>query len=128
MIFFLNFMSEINEMYLGSKKTTCITKKLNGYKQQDIKNKIYSEYHFVTTDLVLEKLIVCKMKCLYCQQSMLLHYNAKDKLQWTLDRIDNTMGHNKDNIVISCLECNLKRRNRSVEKYLFTKQLKIVKI
>jgi hypothetical protein len=121
-------MSEINEMYLGNIKPTCITKKLHGYKQQDIKNKIFSEYHFVTTDLVLEKLIVSKMKCLYCQKTTMLHYDAKDKLQWTLDRIDNTMGHNKDNVVISCLECNLKRRNKPVEKYLFTKQLKIVKI
>ena len=33
-------MSELNEMYLGIIKPTCIHKKLNGYKQQDMKNKI----------------------------------------------------------------------------------------
>jgi hypothetical protein len=121
-------MCELNEMYLGIIKPTCIHKKLNGYKQQDMKNKIYSEYHFVTTDIVLEKLIISKMKCLYCQQTMLLHYDSKDKLQWTLDRIDNMMGHNTGNVVVSCLECNLKRRNKPLEKYKFTKQLKIVKI
>ena len=121
-------MCELNEMYLGNIKPTCIHKKLNGYKQQDVKQQIYSEHHFVTTELVLEKLIVCKMKCLYCQQLMLLQYEPNDKLQWTLDRIDNRMGHNKDNVVISCLDCNLKRRNRTVEKFKFTKQLKIVKI
>ena len=121
-------MSELNEMYLGNIKPTCVIKKLNGYKQQDVKQNIYSEHHFITTELVLEKLIVCKMKCLYCQQSMLFQYEPNDKLQWTLDRIDNRMGHNKDNIVISCLDCNLKRRNRTVEKFKFTKQLKIVKI
>jgi len=121
-------MAELNEMYLGNIKPTCINKKLNGYKQQDMKQQIYSEYHFITTDLVLEKLILCKMKCLYCLEPMLLHYEAKDKKQWTVDRIDNRMGHNKDNIVMCCLDCNLKRRNRTVEKFMFTKQLKIVKI
>ena len=121
-------MTELNEMYLGTVKPTCINKKLNGYKQQDMKQKIYSEYHFITTDLVLEKLILCKMTCLYCEQKMLLHYEPKDKLQWTVDRINNSMGHNKDNVVMCCLGCNLKRRNRSVEKFMFTKQLKIVKL
>ena len=47
--------------------------------------------------------------------------------QWSLDRIDNNIGHNVGNLVIACLECNLKRRRRTDEKFLFTKQLNIVK-
>ena len=35
--------------------------------------------------------------------------------------------NNKDNIVLSCLECNLKRRNKNKDSFLFTKQLKIVR-
>jgi hypothetical protein len=101
-----------------------IRKKMSGYKQQDLKNKIYSEPHFVTLDLILDKLKECEMKCLYCKQEMC----TTKKAQWTLDRINNLMGHNKDNVVISCLSCNLKRRNISLEKFLFTKQLKIVKM
>ena len=54
-------------------------------------------------------------------------YGKRDPKQWTLDRIDNTMGHNTNNVLISCLACNLKRRNRTVEKFLFTKQLTIIK-
>jgi hypothetical protein len=42
-----------------------------------------------------------------------------------LDRINNDLGHNNDNVVISCLECNLKRRKKSKDSFLFTKQLKI---
>ena len=47
-----------------------IRKKMSGYKQQDLKNKIYSEPHFITSELILEKLKACDMKCLYCKQDM----------------------------------------------------------
>ena len=52
---------------------------------------------------------------------------ARENYQWTLDRIDNDQGHNIDNILISCLECNLKRRCRSKDKFLMGKQLKIMR-
>ena len=48
--------------------------------------------------------------------------------QWSLDRIDNDIGHYKENVVISCLECNLKRRKTNADAFLFTKQLRIKKI
>ena len=44
-----------------------------------------------------------------------------------LDRINNDLGHNKDNVKIACLGCNLKRRRLNMDKFLFTKQLKIQK-
>ena len=53
--------------------------------------------------------------------------NYRDKQQWTLDRIDNDLGHNNENVKIACLECNLKRRRINMEKFLFTKQLNIIK-
>ena len=37
---------------------------------------------------------------------------------WTLDRIDNNIGHNRDNVVISCLACNLQKREEEVKKHL----------
>ena len=45
--------------------------------------------------------------------------------QWTVDRIDNSIGHDIENIVISCLKCNLQRRSRSSDKFLQTKQMVI---
>ena len=104
-----------------------ILKKLRGYKSQDDKFKIYSEYHFIKPEQVLEKLNECEYKCYYCTQLVKTEYTCRDMSQWTLDRIDNTMGHNTSNVLISCLQCNLKRRNRSVSKFLFTKQLVIKK-
>jgi hypothetical protein len=103
-----------------------ISKKLRGYKAQDEKNKIFSSFHFIKPDELLDKLT--DATCYYCKSDLLMNYTCRDPLQWTLDRIDNTMGHNTKNVLISCLGCNLKRRNRTVEKFLFTKQLVITKV
>ena len=70
----------------------------------------------------------CELKCYYCHCEMNVLYDiSREMTQWTVDRIDNDLGHNVDNYYLACLECNLKRRRRSDEKFLFTKQLKIVK-
>jgi hypothetical protein len=105
-----------------------LARKLNGYKSQDKKFEIYSDYYFITKDQVIEKLKECDSICYYCKEKVIIEYEKGDKKQWTLDRIDNTMGHNTTNVLISCLACNLKRRNRTVEKFLFTKQLVISKV
>ena len=47
--------------------------------------------------------------------------------QWSLERIENQYGHNKENVEIACLSCNLGRRTMYHERYLFTKQLEIIK-
>ena len=58
---------------------------------------------------------------------IIIRVKERENRQWTLDRIDNDIGHNHNNIVISCLECNLKRRRKSKDAFVFTQQLKIVK-
>tara|TARA_X000000368_G_scaffold195191_1_gene154093 strand:+ start:1409 stop:1942 length:534 start_codon:yes stop_codon:yes gene_type:complete len=123
----------VNKLYLEEfeKKQflmNMIKKKLSSYKQQDIKNCIYGEKFFIPLEDTVQKLVECKMKCYYCNKNMVLLYKEiKDPIQWTLDRIDNTMGHNTDNVVISCLQCNLKRRNTNMKKFLFTKNLVLIK-
>jgi len=105
-----------------------IERKLAGYKQQDVKKKVHTEESVIPFHLVIKKFIDCKLKCYYCFQSMKLLYKiVRDSQQWTLDRIDNSLGHTYSNIVICCLDCNLKRRIQSSNNYLFTKQLKLVK-
>lgn len=106
-----------------------ITKKLQGYKQQDSKHLIYSKHHFIHIDTTIQRLVESKLQCLYCNQNLMLFYKeCKQDNQWTLDRIDNTMGHNSNNVVISCLDCNLKRGNTDLEKFKYTKQLTIKKL
>ena len=63
-----------------------------------------------------------------CKKVMLLMYEQpREKMQWTLDRINNGIGHHNDNVVISCLKCNLKKRTTDSEKFKFTKQMRLIK-
>uniref|UniRef100_A0A6C0KUB3 HNH endonuclease n=1 Tax=viral metagenome TaxID=1070528 RepID=A0A6C0KUB3_9ZZZZ len=105
-----------------------ISKKISSYKQQDILKKRLNTDKFIKLDEVLDLLKNCKLECYYCKEKMLILYDVvRESKQWTLDRIDNDIGHNSGNCVISCLSCNLRRRRTSKDAFLFTKQLCIVK-
>ena len=41
--------------------------------------------------------------------------------------LDLELFYNKENVVICCLNCNLKRRTLNDEKFKFTKQMRIIK-
>jgi len=105
-----------------------IKNKIYGYKHQDIIKKHLNEEKFLTFQSVIQKMIECELKCRYCKEEMFVLYDVSRELyQWSVDRIDNDVGHNVDNFHLACLECNLKRRRRTDEKFLFTKQLNIIK-
>ena len=105
-----------------------IIKKKNSYRQQDLKKNRLDDT-FITNDKIIEKLVSSKLKCHYCKnQTLLVYKNVRDNKQWTLDRINNDLCHSFENVVISCLECNLKRRRTNYDKFKFTKELKITKI
>jgi hypothetical protein len=105
-----------------------LERKLTNYKQQDINKKIYDSTNIINFDETLQKLIESNLLCYYCNKEILVLYEiVRENYQWTLDRIDNSLGHNKNNVLISCLQCNLKRRKRGKDAFLFTKQLQIVK-
>jgi hypothetical protein len=107
---------------------TEIEHKIYGYKQQDIAKKMYTYDEFITFDYVKQMILECKLCCHYCKGDMLILYeNVREMKQWSLDRINNFLGHNVDNVVISCLKCNLNRRNLNSDKFLFTKQMTIVR-
>lgn len=106
-----------------------IRQKLSSYKAQDIKNKKYHEKEFVSFIDVVNLLIEKTLDCYYCQEKVSMLYEfVRESKQWTLDRIDNDYGHNKNNLFISCLTCNLRRRTMYPERYVFTKQMKIKKM
>ena len=104
-----------------------IDKKINSYKNQDINKKKYKDDNISRVEAI-EKLVISKLKCYYCKCKMQIFYNkVREPTQWTLDRINNKLPHQNDNVIVCCLDCNLKRRTRDKDKFLFTKQLKIVK-
>ena len=82
---------------------------------------------FIDISFVISKLIECPT-CYYCKDNVQLIYEfVREPKQWTLDRIDNSHGHNRNNVEISCLRCNLRRRIMHHERFVFTKQLVIKK-
>jgi hypothetical protein len=106
-----------------------ISNKLSNYKQQDILKKLFDKDKFISFEETTEKLKIYNLKCHYCNENIYLLYKfVREMKQWSLDRIDNSIGHSCDNVIISCLECNLNRRNKNSESFLFTKQLKISKM
>lgn len=106
-----------------------IKHKMYGYSFQDGIKEKYCESSFVDLSGILQKLVDSKMECFYCRKKVKLLYEyVREETQWTLERIDNTQGHNKDNVEIACLECNLRRRTMYHERFVFTKQFSIKKI
>ena len=106
-----------------------ITKKIAGYKSQDIKKELYEEEKLVDVPYVLKTLENAENICYYCKETVkVLYENVREPLQWSLDRIDNSIGHNKENVVIACLQCNVGRKTMHQGRYEFTKQLVITKL
>ena len=106
-----------------------IERKIYGYKKQDMEKNIFNEDKFINLTNIVDKIYECNMICYYCHCKMSILYTiVREGCQWTVDRINNDLGHNIDNYVLACLDCNLKRRCRSSDKFLFTKQLNLVKI
>lgn len=106
-----------------------INYKIHSYRSQDLKKSLYDESKFVDYTYVMELLREKKLLCFYCRESVSLMYETvREGKQWTLDRMDNSFGHNRGNVEIACLTCNLRRRTMYHERYVFTKQMTRVKL
>lgn len=117
-----------HEEFLRTTIKRHIAMKLHSYKTQDLKNAILDLEQFVDLEFVMELLKISEMRCFYCRELVqLLYRHVREPRQWTLERIDNDLGHNRGNVEIACLGCNLRRRCMHHERYVFTKQMRIVK-
>jgi hypothetical protein len=116
-----------NNKYI-QKIVSHIKNKLYSYRQQDVIKKKFNEEKFVSFEETIELLKKCNLKCCYCSNEVyILYERVREMKQWTLDRINNDLGHNNENLVISCLECNLKRRRTNKDAFMFTKNMVIIK-
>lgn len=106
-----------------------IEKKLSSYRHQDDVKKISYVLPVITFEETIKKMIDCDLSCYYCKETCFLFYEkVRENKQWTLDRLDNDNNHNRDNVVICCLKCNLHRRTTASSRYLFTRQLILRKL
>ena len=116
--------NELEEMCLKE-----IRKKHSGYKSQDKQKHKYDEAQHITLDELIEKLMESQLKCYYCNKDLVIVYNKKkESLQWTLERLNNNIGHYKENTCISCLKCNLGRRTENYEYYKKGKTMILQKV
>ena len=89
------YTNNINHESLIRWNVDKLHKKINSYKQQDIK-KDKNLDGLISYEELLEKLVLSKLKCYYCRKDVLLLYeNNREQKQWTLDRLDNSLGHTK---------------------------------
>lgn len=108
---------------------THLKAKQSGYRSQDTIKKFYEPDRFIQIPDLINLLVTSNLSCFYCQKWTTLFYeNVRDPRQWSLERLSNAEGHNRDNVVIACLECNMRRRTMYYERYLVTKQLKVTKL
>ena len=90
-----------------------VRSKICGYASQDRLKRLFCEEEFVNIK----------------EETELMYEYVREPKQWTLERLDNSIGHNRGNVVIACLRCNLRRRCMASDKYVKTKEMsKIVKL
>lgn len=118
--------NDINLVNIKKEYEKEIKKKLNSYKAQDKQKNKFDEEKMITYNQIIKKLYDCQLKCFYCECNVVILFNKKrESIQWTLERLDNNIGHYETNTCISCLKCNLQRRTDNYEYFKQGKQFKI---
>jgi len=104
-----------------------IMSKIAGYSSQDKEKGWLDRDRFVQYPNVLDLFQKSSMKCYYCDEyTLILYENVREPRQWTLERLDNSQGHNVDNVVLACLHCNLRRRCMNPERYRQTQEMRVI--
>lgn len=55
--------------------------------------------------------------CYHCSVFMSISKGSKDRTQISIDRVDNSQGHCKGNVVLTCLGCNLVKRDKAFKDF-----------
>jgi hypothetical protein len=85
-----------------------IEHKISNYRRQDLRrNQVHSPEEYPDPRQVLQSLRDSEYCCARCQCTTQLSQGGD--LQWTLQRVDNTIGHVKSNVISYCLACNKER-------------------
>lgn len=102
-----------------------IEAKLNGYHFQDHSKK--REGQNISFSQTIDKLLETQLFCYYCSVRCNVFYErVREMTQWSFDRIDNGLCHSVDNVVVSCLKCNLERKTKNSKKFKESKDMKEV--
>jgi hypothetical protein len=79
-----------------------ISRKLQSHQVYDVNRNIYDGNNFVTVEWVNAQLLQCGRRCGVCGSQMRWNGNS----QFSVDRIDNKLGHTRMNCRVICCSCN----------------------
>ena len=89
-----------------------IKSKVATHKAQD---SVKGKYSDITVEHVVELLEECRTQCSICGcQLKLIDWKSGDKSQFSVDRIDGSLGHRVGNCIISCYGCNLAKKSKDI--------------
>ena len=90
--------------------------KISGYKTQDKNaNRIIDEkQEYLNANYIINELAKNDNKCTYCKNSFEIGIDEDENYTTniTMDRINNSLPHYKNNCVLSCLLCNCSKSNK----------------
>ena len=87
---------------------------ISGSKVSDKKYNRLDIVNFIDTDFCKLLIDESEYKCCYCKTDVQLIEHTSNLI--SIERIDNSIGHIKSNVKISCFSCNLKRvGSKSIE-------------
>ena len=93
-------------------KKDFIARRIEGHKIYDQNNDLYNEEQFIDVDNI--KALIHKQynSCYYCRKPLTYSIRGVKTTNMSIDRIDSSVGHIKKNVRISCLHCNVIKKNR----------------
>jgi len=83
---------------------------LSSSKTPDIKHNRYDPENFIDKEFLYDLIDQSNNECVYCKVE--LQFVENNNTLASIERIDNTIGHTKNNCVIACLWCNNTRGYR----------------
>jgi hypothetical protein len=114
-------LNEKNREYYKRKRETefefVINEKIRSLKKIDIlRKREYQEEHYISLEWAMKNLDDQEFKCIYCNAYLeMCGFEMYSPEQVSIDRINNSKAHLKDNCVICCLKCNLQRMNETLQ-------------
>jgi hypothetical protein len=92
---------------LGSALGFTIARRIKGHKGFDKSHKKGSQCN-LTVEIV-ERMLRSTIDCPMCDDEILLMNETECRWLWSIDRIDNKLGHTVGNVRITCMGCNVRR-------------------
>jgi hypothetical protein len=89
-----------------------VKQRIGSHKYSD-KERNKSSICNLTADYVMELMVACD-NCPICGDELLWRSEPNCRWIWSIDRLDNDVGHVKGNVRITCVSCNLRMRHWAV--------------